>query len=43
MTVVRVTRGRQPERHNPTGRTHNWKGAINTLAGCYGDRVTDHQ
>ncbi|MFD9434164.1 hypothetical protein [Streptomyces sp. NPDC060002] len=39
---------RQSNRHNPTGRTHNcrthnWKEAINTLAGYYGDCVTDNQ
>ncbi|MFD9409920.1 IS256 family transposase [Streptomyces sp. NPDC059989] len=38
-----VIRDRQPNRRNPTGRTHNWKEAINTLAGYYGDRVTDNQ
>ncbi|WP_167449947.1 hypothetical protein [Streptomyces hyaluromycini] len=38
-----VIRDRQPNRPNATGRTRNWKEAINTLAGYYGDRVTDHQ
>ncbi|MER6539707.1 transposase, partial [Streptomyces sp900105755] len=38
-----VIRDRQPNRRNPTGRTHNWKEAINILAGYYGDRVTDNQ
>ena len=30
--LVLVIRDRQPNRRNPTGRTHNWKEAINTLA-----------
>ncbi|MFG3291104.1 IS256 family transposase [Streptomyces sp. NPDC048179] len=38
-----VIRDRQPNRRNPTGRTYNWKEAINTLAGFYGDRVIDNQ
>lgn len=38
-----VIRDRQPNRRNPTGRSHNWKQAGNTLAGYYDDRVTDHQ
>ncbi|MFI7340010.1 IS256 family transposase [Streptomyces sp. NPDC050085] len=38
-----VIRDRQPNRRNPTGRTHNWKEAINVLAGYYGDRVTENQ
>jgi transposase-like protein len=38
-----VIRDRQPNRPNATGKTRNWKEAINTLAGYYGDRVTDHQ
>jgi transposase-like protein len=29
--------------HNPTGRTHNWKEAINVLAGYYGVRVAKDQ
>jgi hypothetical protein len=36
-------RPRRPSRRSPTGRTHDWKEAVNTLAGCYGDRVTDSQ
>lgn len=36
-----VIRDRQPNRVNPTGRTYNRKEAINSLAGFYGDRVTD--
>lgn len=38
-----VIRDRQPNRPNVTGRTRNWKEAINTLAGFYGDRVTENQ
>ncbi|MEU9112748.1 IS256 family transposase [Streptomyces sp. NPDC048483] len=38
-----VIRDRRPNRANPTGRTHNWKTAINALAGFYGDRVIDNQ
>ncbi|MFF8848104.1 IS256 family transposase [Streptomyces sp. NPDC015127] len=37
-----VIRERQPNRPNATGRTRNWKEAINSLAGFYGDRVTDY-
>jgi putative transposase len=37
-----VIRDRRPNRHNATGRTRDWKEAINTLAGFYGERVTDH-
>ncbi|GGJ63451.1 hypothetical protein GCM10010121_087590 [Streptomyces brasiliensis] len=29
-------RHQEPNRPNPTGRTHNWKAAINILAGFYG-------
>ncbi|MCX5093828.1 IS256 family transposase [Streptomyces sp. NBC_00365] len=38
-----VIRDRQPNRPNVTGRTRNWKEAINTLAGFYGDRVLENQ
>ncbi|MQY16929.1 IS256 family transposase ISArsp4 [Streptomyces sp. RB5] len=34
-----VIRHREPNRPNPTGRTHNWKAAINVLVGFYGDRI----
>ncbi|MFF7159277.1 transposase [Streptomyces sp. NPDC008139] len=36
-----VIRDCQPNRPNVTGRTRNWKETINTLAGHYGDRITD--
>jgi putative transposase len=40
LKVIYLTiRHREPNRPNPTGRTHNWKAAINVLAGFYGDRV----
>ncbi len=32
-------RHREPNRPNPTGRTHNWKAAINVFVGYYGDRI----
>ncbi|WUS39208.1 transposase [Kitasatospora sp. NBC_01250] len=35
-----VIRNPQPNRANVTGRTRDWKEAINTLAEFYGDRVT---
>ncbi|MFF5140225.1 IS256 family transposase [Streptomyces sp. NPDC013157] len=37
-----VIRDRQPNRPHITGQTRNWKEAINTLAGYYGDRITDY-
>ena len=38
-----VIRNPQPNRPNVTGRTGNWKEAINSLAGFYGERVTATQ
>lgn len=34
---------RRPNQPNVTGQTRDWKTAINTLTGFYGDRVTDNQ
>ena len=35
-----MIRNPQPNRPNVTGRTRDWKAAINTLAEFYGDRIT---